>query len=274
LTAPKLCIHPGLPKTGTTSLQKNLFPYFATNSLAYIGRNMPNEDKAIQIRKLLQQTGGDLRIHRKDNRRKTILLSDENISMSPANPWLANSAASPESIAINAARLARKLGGLSPAFLISIRRQDTWLASRYAESAKIMTEVSQKDFEQRVNAALKNIEINARLNWLRYDNLCSIFSAIRHAETLVLPIEAYEETPSCYANKLGKLLNVEVTGDLTIGKIENTLSTGPRIWRTKGHQESIQLTEVLSERILSHFRTQNEKLSERIEIDLSQWGYF
>ncbi|WP_159300311.1 hypothetical protein [Spiribacter sp. SSL99] len=274
MISPKLCIHPGLPKTGTTSLQKNIFPYFPRAEIAYLGRGMPNERQVIRIRKFFQQTGGELRVQRMADRKKHVVVSDENMSMSPANPWSVHAVTLPESVAVNTARLAEKLGGLSPAFLITIRRQDTWLASRYAESAKIMHGVNQKDFERRLRKILSDTASAPGLSWLRYNSLCEVFASIRQAETLVVPLEGYQEDRSSYAEKICAFLDVETVVGSSADGHENKLSMGDSKWQTKGHQECIELREDLSKLILNRFRSENEQLSEKLDIDLSQWGYF
>lgn len=270
----KLCIHPGLPKTGTTSLQKNLFQHLTGKELDYLGRDTPEEARVVRIRGFLQRSARELNVRGKRDSQKSLLISDENISMSPANPWSGHATASPEVVAVNAARLAGALGGRAPAFLITIRRQDTWLASRYAESAKIMSRPSQQDFEGRVSRLLDQSTLPAGLSWLKYHYLDEVFSSIHRAETLVIPQEGYQENPISYENQVRTFLDLDAAEGRPDASLENKLSLGDGKWKTKGHDESIELPEELSQRVLSRFRLQNQLLSERLGIDLSRWGYF
>lgn len=276
----KVCVHPGLPKTATTTLQKQIFPVIADDRISYLGRNTELEKQVIQLRRFFVSSGINLNL-KGSFKHGGVLVSDENICMTPEHPWKAEGVTPPEVLAVNISRFSQLVSeDAIPSSLITIRRQDQWFASRYAESAKIMNNPSQEDFERRVKSIFLHSGQSQfdRLRWLHFDYLRQVFNICVGDEMLFVPQEFLAESPVEWTDKIADFLEID---DHSVNECSdeddwvNSLSIKGGKWRLKGHSDrSIGLTNELSEIIMEPFRVGNEKLALVIDLDLSKYGYF
>ena len=173
-----LILHLGLPKTGTTFLQHRIFRY--SPGIAFVHRSKGGAIGTLAIDFRTYCNAGPVRAHWQRRALRTrlnalaaesrpVLLSDENISISATGFWLGRGNA-PTEFARRLSELALGLHpGLAPIKLIvGIRRQDRWLASRYAQSSTQSAAYTQQDFDRRMREVAAAPAIPSPFAWLDY----------------------------------------------------------------------------------------------------------
>lgn len=184
--------------------------------------------------------------------------------------------------------------------ILTIRRQDHWLASNYAQYSHIIPKASQKDFETQVSHM---IDPKFRYYWEGiWGDYLLIRNCIRDAvgeNILILPIEELAKFPENYLNRTGLFLNEQSVkqvptekpdknktskgdGEWNIKKREYYLRPfkyfkkySPRIYCLKiGFPKSFKLTTKISDEILARYMENNRRLDIEEDLCLNKYGYY
>ena len=269
-----LILHIGLPKTATTFLQHRVFPHVP--NLTYLHRVRGPEAAAVchDFRKFARAAaplalGYRLRIAaglRALAPSGPALVSDENISVLATGFWTGEGA-DPDRFA---GRLGSAGGLPRPAkVIIGIRRQDQWLASRYAESSKHFPDFCQADFERRMAALTGAARLAGPFRWLDYRAVRQAFlAALGPGNVFVLPLErlaaAQDETLEALGDFLGSrdfLRASSNPGAGVPGKRRNSLSEGENLWRLKRDGTPLMLAPELEAALRARFAVSNRALA-------------
>lgn len=197
-----LILNIGLPCAGTAYLQKRIFP--RVPDLRYVHRNVgPQEDKlCAALRKYVAASGLTAGIMRQaitsrafsrlesmneSDLPPNVLISDESLSHQSRLFWRGEGP-DPDRVAERLhALLASVPGHLGPVrILIGLERQDTWLAGRYAMSARRDPGFSQKDFDARLARIAEAQRLAGAQAWLEYDHVFKAFAERFGAEAVVV----------------------------------------------------------------------------------------
>jgi len=273
----QLVLHVGLPKAASTFMQYSVF--HSTDTLEYIHarKKTPieraliayNRDSGAKVKRRLKLRLADLPA-------RNVLISNESICMKPWEPWL-DQGPTPESFCAGLYLLEKY--GREVRVIIVIRRQDQWLASRYAESAKTDESFSTEDFERRVNDLCERSSDLGALKWLDYsDMLNRLQQRLGEQNLLVLPMERIVRDHHGLIAELEAFLGVsgwtafyEKQG---IVKKKNALSLGENVWRMRRRETTLSLSEETQKRILSKYESTNRKASDDFGLELGRFGYF
>lgn len=275
-----LTMHIGLPKTATTFLQYRIFS--RQREITYIHR--PRDDDRDAIERLLRkhQRAARRELASLENRivralpQGDVLVSNENISINAQEVWT-GSGPTPATLADRVARLADRLGGVR--VLVGIRRQDQWLASRYAESAKRFPEFGQADFEERIET-LCNTTPDGALRWLDYDAAFAVLAdRLGDGNVLLLPSEALSDQPEAALSRLEEFLGRR--GLVSVYRAQagspdlrrNTLSAGQNRWMLRGRDATLALPDRLQELVMRRFAVGNRAVAEAAGVELARYGY-
>lgn len=271
-----LTLHIGLPKTASTFLQYRVLN--RQDRYTYIHSSASSDLEALVRRYVrtsessVPQLEDDLVAAVPDG---DVLLSDENIPMSPQEPWL-GTGPTPRRTARRLARLGRRVGGVR--VVLAIRRQPQWLASRYAESAKRFADFGQADFERRVELLCQQRPSGA-LRWLEYDVAYrELVSHLGRDNVLMHPVELLRDDPALALSRLEGFLGcdgwVEAyhAGAIDMGR-SNALRTGRRQWTMRDHDSVLELPAALEGRARAVYDAGNWSLASVTGLELGRLGY-
>jgi hypothetical protein len=279
LAHPVLTLHIGLPKTATSFLQMRVFR--SEKNLTYIhGRTRGPLERLLQVHQRMSK-------HRFEERIKPqllsllpagdVLVSDENIAMRVGEPWK-NKGPTPASFGPRLGQLQTLVGTVR--VILGVRRQDHWLASRYAESARLSDEYSQEDFERWAAMLCAGTPVKGALNWLDFARAeRSLRRCLGRENLLVLPMEALEDDTERVIGMIEQFVGVSGWLDNFRSKPNkkrvNVLSIEPNTWRFKGRPNKVlRLTETTSKALLARYESTNRELNRRIDFDLQRYGYY
>jgi hypothetical protein len=275
-----LTLHIGLPKTGTTFLQYQIFK--RQKGVQYIHDPLNTADDSIErlIKRYFRCTEESLgRLAETIPRvlpHGNVLVSNENISMKASEVWR-SAGPTPADFAERLERLSPAVGGIR--IILGIRRQDQWLGSRYAESAKNFEEFGQKDFEARMEA-IAHSPLSGALQWLDYATVYDrLAEAIGENNVMAVPSEELLHSPESTLRTLGDFLGhhglVEAyhSARATRDVRRNVLSTGKNTWQLRKRDTSIELSDDLAEQVLTRFREENRALDKVLEGRLGSHAY-
>lgn len=325
-----LCLHIGMSKTATTWLQKNIFPplygrSFRDNprsSLLQGGRLQGALARAFRRSPevwprmgslLLKELSGEPE-HGNATGRDDILVSDQ--SAGPrlfewgdyiGSHWererMDPSMLSAHLRAMRKVALADGFSALK--VILIIRRQDQWLASKYAQRSDRIYGASQRDFEERIHYYLDEHEgyysDGVILDYLTLWK--ALVEALGTQHVLMLPYEFLLVDPEGFLRRIvdfhaaqgdGVLLE-RLAASLPI----NVRSSAPDSWRLRSPQRRVLLrtlgnprasfhlswTSAMRKRriilapwtkkkILDTYRDSNCEVGQRIGHDLREFGYF
>ena len=182
---PKVCLHIGMQKTGTTFIQNCVLPAFGTTCKVLNGRSNHREI-----------------ISTKSNQQ--LIISDESLS-----GYLVNGAYF-ESFVKSVNRIKEYYN--DPKIIFGVRRQNTFILSVYK---KFLHEGSVKDLEQVYNLNNTGLLKDEDLNYLKRIMLLKE----NFSEVFIYTQESLKENLSGFLNALGKFLEVDEIGvdDLHVG---------------------------------------------------------
>jgi hypothetical protein len=304
-----LILHIGHAKTGTTTLQKLVFPQLSRT--AYFDRDKTPASAEIEKAfmsspEIWRQRGAEilalLRAEMRDKKcQGSALISAANMSThrifapwAPDNCWR-----DPFLLALHLreCRVAAAAAGFDRVKVImGIRRQDQYLGSRYATYGWFAEKPGQDDFERQT---LEIIDPDKRYFldgvWLDY-NMTHTLIAERVGEenVLFLPLEQLGDEPSLYLSSLSAFLGEPLDIEILSESREKVRGIAPDIWKLRGKLMSqaarrksfgrlralfardteIRLPLELKERVLKVYRDSNKSLASRLNLDLARYGYF
>lgn len=246
-------LHIGLPKSASTFLQGKIFPNLPLQywhktkdekSFALIKalRSYYHRDR-FDITKLLRSLPEKL-IHelRVGN---SVLISDENLSITSMDLWN-KSGYTPDHFFRLTLNLAKKLNIKITVIYIS-RSLDTWIASRYAQSAPKFDNPGQEDFEERLRAISENPSAYPALAWLNPSKVKDAFET--EQSNIALRYTSQEEFLLHPENSLNKIMpnsflitRTSFHEDDKFWAPENKRSKGS-VWICRDREHEIMLTE-------------------------------
>jgi len=270
-----LTIHIGYPKTATTFLQHKVF---RREGLNLIHRKWQAHLTSALAQFLRMKTPKPLNeALLSELSEPATIVSNENYTVPVNFMWFDREAHAiePDVLAERLFLLQEQLGR-PVQVLLTLRRQDGWLALRYAESAKKMESPSQSDFELKVINILDHDAI--KRSWIHYDKLVeSLFARLGRSQVLVLLLEDMKDEPERWRQSLIDFVDFKFPKKLFAGdrKKNNALKSGEKTWALKKHEgHTIQLDEALKLKILDNCRDSNMRLAKLLERDLSKHGYY
>lgn len=278
-----LTLHVGLPKTGTSYLQTEVFPEFG---VPYIHKRHGATSKFLIsfLHRFFHATDAiedaDLNsaksiLHDKANAGSHMLLSDENISVTIGGVWKRGR--------ITTDRFKRRLEelikilaaiGIDCQLMICVRRQDEWLISRYAESAKNFPEFSAEHFDEfiRSNHIVELAEASL-MNFARFFEAMDGIEILKDFQFFVY--EDFEVQPAKFIDAMSWF----TTGQkLEYEKVKpgrrNVSRSAANIWMLKGETDgAVELTTERSGLIMQHFYASNVLFANLSNLDVSKYGY-
>lgn len=271
-----LVLHIGLPKTGTTFLQRQIFAEIGDPVFLHRKRSPEAEALCRDLRRYVK--AGALvapflrhRVRRRlDAMARTggvprFLVSDENIALSASGFWQGRGPA-PRRVA---ARIAELLPGERVRVVIGIRRQDQWLASRYAESTRRLGGLGQADFDRRMRDIAAAAELKGPLGWLDYAAVGARFSEALGAENVrLVSLERIVEAPAATIRGLEHFIGADREAGSATPKPSragrNRLSKGPNTWRMRKGGGVLRLEPEVQSVLLARFAPSNATLAEAI----------
>ena len=240
---PKL-IHIGYPKTGTTTLQKHIFPQLGS----CLGKNNAMEHE-------IRVTAGGL-----------LLGKELPIEMPAADIWTYEHILGPSDFATQAEKIKR----VFPAdkLLLTIRRQDDLIWSRYLHDLSLKRATISYPLERALTYDMGTCTYPAcrkdcgcgpiKIIPLPFYDFTAAFNALsKHYNVLVLPMELMVEDANQFTALLADFI------DVAPPKVGNLPKENP----TKISVEKPDLSSVLA-----HFSECNQALP--CPVDLNRWRYF
>ncbi|PZQ50356.1 MAG: hypothetical protein DI556_07295 [Rhodovulum sulfidophilum] len=270
-------LHIGLPKTGTTHLQRQIFP--RGRDLTFAHRNLTPEWQGLchGLRRYARAPGliAPFLRHRVASGLRaaapvdpgTLLVSDENIAVDAQSLWR-DRGPSPESLAARLAALAETVAPLGQLrVLVGVRRQDQWLASRYAESARDNPDFGQVDFDRRMARLHATAALSGPWRWADYAHVEQTFAAALGTENvMLLSLEHLAARPIAAQNAIGRFLGTRFPRKRGgQRRRNNTLALGEDNWRLRGGGGLILKPDV-RDMILERFSASNAELGARLDL--------
>jgi hypothetical protein len=272
-----LVVHIGLPKTGTTFLQHRVFA--RAPGLTFVHRTRGRAAAAATCDFRVYARASPLlapwyrrrlrdRLNAFAAEGRPVLLSEENISVSAFRFWR-DGGATPEGLARRLIALARDLDPrLAPIKLVvGIRRQDQWLASRYAESSKNFPGFAQADFDRRMARIAEAPALGGPLGWLDYRAMRNaLAAAVGPGNVHLVPLERVVVAPGETLDGIGRFLGgVDLLGGgnpaAAARKPRNRLSEGENRWRLRRDGTPLVLDAGLEAALRARFAASNRALA-------------
>jgi hypothetical protein len=300
-----LVLHIGHHKTGTTYLQKRVFPHML--GLHYFVKTSTPAPEAIirafacspdiwrkQGRTLLDQLEKEIR---SSNTAWTALISSEQMSAhkifapkaSRRDPFLL-------AVHLKELRQSAEACGIAVKVILGVRRQDQYFASRFASIGKRVGAVSQANFDRQMSDILDpSRRYFTDGIWLDYklsrDLICE---ALGEANCLLLPQELLAADQAAYLRSLRSFMGESILAESVpqSGTRENVRGDTVDTWMLrqgmarivackclnavgiKSEPKRLRLAEELKDRILSVYRDSNRNLARDLNIDLGRYGFY
>jgi hypothetical protein len=280
-----LILHIGLPKTGTTTLQS---VFRRIPDLAFVHRKVGATEAAIcqGLRRYTRTNGllAPLYAKRIGTRLRTLargegatpgdlLISDEDVSVAAGGFWR-GAGAVPDLAAGRLASLGRRVDqGFGPVrVIVGIRRQDQWLASRYAESSRMFPGFGQVDFDRRMRRIADGQPLSGPLQWLDYQRVHESFvRALGEENVLLVPLERLGGSPAETLAEVGRFMGgVHLAAGGKRGGPRrghrNRLSQGENTWRLRRDGTPLLLTPDLEAALRARFAASNAALAAHVAL--------
>lgn len=319
-TPRRLYLHIGLPKTGTTFLQKEVFHRLASvqflekpRSALFRGtydREYGVLDRCFKRSVLVWRERGDevfQELLRSASEPKDLLISDEGIG---------TAARKPHSFRAHLEAFTQKAlewGFSSVRVFCTVRRQDQWLASHYAQISDRIPGASQASFEAFVSKwldpAVGYFHDGVMLDYKALRD--QIVLAVGEPHTLMLPHELLVKDPQSYLRRVAAFLEAgddPVFSETVRPREEsNVRSAGEDIWQIRRRRlagspvlhlrpgrlfkrmglptrisirapdlrrgKRIEMTAELKKAVLKTYAPRNQELAESLGMDLRPYGY-
>jgi hypothetical protein len=304
-----LILHVGLPKTGTTTLQKLIFPRLS--HIAYFDRDRTPASKQIvrafnsspEVWRLRgDNIFGQLRAEIGDRKaEESVLVSAASMSTHRFfAPWAAdNHWRDPFLLAAHLREcqaIARRADFDGVKVIMGIRRQDQYLASRYATHGWLAEKPGQADFERQ---ALEIIDPEKRYFmdgvWLDYSATHDLIAeVVGEKNVLLLPLEQLADQPSQYLFALSAFLDEPL--NLHAATQRKVRRIAPDTWQIKARYREMKmaarkqhfgricaallsrrveicLSPELKEKILAVYRDSNRRLATDLKPELMRYDY-
>lgn len=291
-----LIFHLGLPKTATTFLQSSVFPRIP-DTRSILRRHSQHQRQFCMG--LAREVRRGLRVswlpasHRRRvcaelaelvHQNQRVLISYEGLSINAAEFW-ERQGNPPQRFVANLREILGSVGVRSESvgFIIGIRRQSHWFASRYAQSARKYPHFSNTHFGEQV-AAIASLAQTPAARWLDYAAVQQQLSAAFPASRLLfLPLEELQANAQRYAEQVkawvvteGKSLNPSSPSKPPSGKslpVRNRLSAAANTWFLPNGNGSIELLPEQAGRIDAYYSRSNRAFAARTGINLMALGY-
>lgn len=282
----RLVLHIGLPKTATTFLQNGVLRHLAELDLIHRKQDRQsqrictllkraNSPRAVLARLELHRAAG--RIRRYPRRNPTLVISSENISVSRTAFWTGVHVG-PETVAARLGNLvaALRVPAESVRVMIGVRRQDRWLASRYAGSSASFPDFTQHDFERRARAIIDSTTPYPAIGWLEYDRVHAAFSSVFGAHALLfIPMERLKVDASGVMESISNLLGgIDLTAAYEANRTadgaiaaRNVNSRDGESWPLRNGAGTLTLDARLASDILAHFGDSNTRFERATGVD-------
>lgn len=311
-----LYLHLGYYKAASTFLQKKVFPKYS-DSLNFL--SLPNfeilEDEVWVRSSMRRFAGRSPLVWRRfgheffesafasagvDSRKKSLLISDENSLFR-----LRKRIAGPDTTVRHIEELERQALKYfsSIKILLVIRRQDTWLASAYAQICSSPKQQWSENPSQQHFAEWTDSQTSKRKRYYsgfgsNIEYLYLIKNIIKNnIDLTVLPFELLKENKKKFLSEIASFLDQDYV-EIGSEKRENVKSTSANTWRISKRRKitlrpsrlfnkiglskidlpnqniSIKLTKKISNNIMKSYKKTNKEVSYLIGKDLIKYGYF
>lgn len=280
-----LVFHIGLPKTATTFLQNSIFRHAEGVYMIHRTDGADAQHLISAIRhtssgsalKYLWQSGQALRALKKvDVKAPVLVVAAENMSVGRTSFWKGRGVG-PYQVAKRISKMRCKLGDDAQdcRIIIGVRRQDRWLASRYAGSSASFSEFNQEDFEKRLNEIASAQILRPPYDWLDYDWVRQSFANyFAKEEFLFVPTEQLDQDTGTVLGQIGQLMGgVDLHAPFHVARASgetvrrNVHATSPNRWPLRNGKGDIILTESLSHSILKRFARSNEQFQQLVAVN-------
>lgn len=250
----KAFIHIGFPKTGTSTLQKHLFPKL--KRLKFLGTHHFGKrlDLVYDVQSGKRVSKDYQELQKND---LPILLSDE--SLTPSQDFSINQGDTLnkyEKIAINLKTLFER-HGYSPSIIFTIRRQDSMILSQYSQFFPwYQRNVETNSFDKYYHLFVDSEQKSSLREALNYHAFYEIYKSVFGAENIsVLIFEELVSDTKKYYTKLFEILSiddVELFNEV-LGKIANSKS-GPKGERKVENTSLLAVLSIIKSRLMPRFK--------------------
>jgi len=288
-------LHVGLQKTGTTFLQKTIFPRHPTYVGLHSGHPLSTRKNLADLEHFFLDEspcswGRDDPVPRwaQDLARqlrgeRTVLFSYENLLRQPNLIEDYSCGLPAGSLWEPAKHLAKFRETLAPnasevTVLITIRRQPEFLASLYAQYSKRFQKACQKDFEAKVKRLLRRVD-SGETTLLDFSHqIKSVEREVPGARVILYPLEKIrtEEYLRAMSDELGLAIPYPVDL-LRVNRPMNRRSLGRNVWELRprksktplfirgrlSRKKTITLTETVIDEIMMRFQGGNDSIPAR-----------
>lgn len=196
----------------------------------------------------------------------TLVICDETLAVDAYSLWRDRGPA-PEAVAARLADLGQSIAPLGQLrVLIGVRRQDEWLAARYAGSAARIGGFSQLDFDRRVARHCAMPALSGPWRWADYAAVEAAFAGRLGTENVMLVShERLVSAPVLTTRALGRFLGATLRDGPARRHAARAAAKGEIVRRLAGAR-TLRVTRDVREMILERFGPANAELAARAEL--------